>query len=177
MAIGLPGIHGVDHIGLTVPNMAEAVAFFCNVLGCELVYTAPAFSDDTGTVMYDQLNVHPRSTIKSVTFLRAWNQNLELFEYQSPDQNRVPPRNSDVGGHHIAFYVSNVTEAARYLTERNVQVLGSPVNETDGVDEGVTWLYFMAPWGLQLELIQYPNGKGYERETERRLWDPRQANS
>ena len=28
---------------------------------------------------------------------------------------------------------------------------------------------------LQMELISYPRGKGYERETERRLWDPRRA--
>jgi hypothetical protein len=25
---------------------------------------------------------------------------------------------------------------------------------------------------MQLELISYPNGKGYEKETSRRLWHP-----
>jgi hypothetical protein len=25
---------------------------------------------------------------------------------------------------------------------------------------------------MQLELVSYPNGKGYEKETSRRLWHP-----
>jgi hypothetical protein len=25
---------------------------------------------------------------------------------------------------------------------------------------------------MQLELVSFPNGKGYERETDRRLWHP-----
>jgi hypothetical protein len=27
---------------------------------------------------------------------------------------------------------------------------------------------------MQMELISYPGGKGYEHTTDRRLWDPRQ---
>ena len=34
----LPGLRGVDHIGITVPNMEQATAFFVDVLGCELLY-------------------------------------------------------------------------------------------------------------------------------------------
>ena len=32
----LPGLRGVDHIGITVPDMEQATAFFVDVLGCEL---------------------------------------------------------------------------------------------------------------------------------------------
>jgi hypothetical protein len=31
----VPGFRGIDHIGLTVPNLEEAVDFFVNVIGCE----------------------------------------------------------------------------------------------------------------------------------------------
>ena len=34
----LRGLRGVDHIGITVPNMEQATAFFVDVLGCELLY-------------------------------------------------------------------------------------------------------------------------------------------
>ena len=34
---GLPGLRGVDHVGITVPNMEQATAFFVDVLGCELL--------------------------------------------------------------------------------------------------------------------------------------------
>ena len=30
---GIPGMCGVDHIGLTVPNLEEATEFFVDVLG------------------------------------------------------------------------------------------------------------------------------------------------
>ena len=31
---GMPGMRGLDHFGLTVPDMEQAVDFFCDVLGC-----------------------------------------------------------------------------------------------------------------------------------------------
>ena len=33
--MALPGLRGLDHIGITVPNMEQATAFFVDVLGCE----------------------------------------------------------------------------------------------------------------------------------------------
>src|SRR5215208_395383 len=36
--MALPGLRGVEHIGITVPNMEQATAFFVDVLGCELLY-------------------------------------------------------------------------------------------------------------------------------------------
>lgn len=174
MSKGLPGFHGADHIGITVPNLDEAIEFFCNVIGCELIYRAPPFADDKGTFMKDQLNVHPRARIRGVAFLRCGNNsNFEVFEYDSPDQRNAIPRNSDPGAHHIAFYVDDMARAIEHLEKHNVTFLGRPVVESEGVDLGVTWIYFLAPWGLQLELLSYPDGKGYEEETSARLWDPR----
>ena len=34
--------------------------------------------------------------------------NIELFSCQSPDQKVVQPKNSDIGGYHIAFYVNDI---------------------------------------------------------------------
>ena len=35
---GMPGLRGLDHYGMTVPNVDAAVGFFCDVLGCEELY-------------------------------------------------------------------------------------------------------------------------------------------
>jgi catechol 2,3-dioxygenase-like lactoylglutathione lyase family enzyme len=40
---GLPTMRGVEHIGLTAPNLDEATGFFVQVLGCEVVYTMGPF--------------------------------------------------------------------------------------------------------------------------------------
>lgn len=174
MPNGLPGFHGMDHVGLTVPDLDEAIGFFCAVIGCELIYRAPSFVDETGSFMKEQLNVHPKAQIRGVAFLRCGNTtNFELFEFDSPDQSIEIPRNSNPGGHHLAFYVDDMASAIRHLESHNVTLLGKPVVESEGVDVGVTWQYFLAPWGLQLEVLSYPGGKAYEAETTARLWDPR----
>jgi hypothetical protein len=33
-------------------------------------------------------------------------------------------------------------------------------------------MYFLAPWGMQLELVSYPKGKAYEKDFKGRLWNP-----
>lgn len=170
---GLPGLRGTDHIGFTVPNLEQAVRFFVDVIGCEPFYDLGPFSSDTDW-MATQLNVHPRAVMKKLRFLRCRNgSNFEIFEYESPDQIGRPPRNSDVGGHHLAFYVDDFDAGLEHLRQHGVRILGEPVVRTSGPSAGQTWIYFLTPWGMQLELVSYPAGKSYEKETERRLWHPR----
>lgn len=169
----LPGMRGMQHIGITVPNLSEAVAFFVEVLGCEPYFTFGEFrfEDDW---MERHLNVHPRAAIRDFQMVRCGNgTNLEIFEYSAPDQNRRLPRNSDVGGHHLAFYVDDMEAAVDYLKSRGVQVLDAPSTFTEGPAKGLTWVYFLAPWGLQLELVSFPDGMDYESGLTRLLWDPR----
>lgn len=171
---GLPGMAGVDHIGITVPDLDQAVTFFTGVLGCTAFYPLGPFSGGDSAWMQDHLNVDPKATIPAMRLIRCGNgANLEIFQYTAPDQNPVPPRNSDIGGHHIAFYTTDMAAAVAYLQDQNVQVLGAPTTMTEGPSAGETWVYFMAPWGLQLELVSYPGGKAYEDSFEGRLWDPR----
>jgi catechol 2,3-dioxygenase-like lactoylglutathione lyase family enzyme len=173
-ADGLPGMRGPDHFGLTAPDLEEAVGFFTEVLGCEAFYPLGPFGDREGTWMQDHLDVHPRATIPAMRLVRCGSgANLEIFEYESPDQNRRGPRNSDIGGHHIAFYTDDMAGAVAHLEANGVEVLGAPTEMTGGPSMGETWVYFLAPWGMQLELVSYPNGKAYEADYQGRLWDPR----
>ena len=80
----LPGMRGVNHIGMTVPDMQEAVGFFTDVLGCEKAMSFGPFRDDTGTFMQDVLNVNPRAVIEQITMMRCgFGSNIELFKYTS----------------------------------------------------------------------------------------------
>lgn len=173
-AEGLPGMTGMDHIGFTVPDLAQAVSFFTDVLGCSAFYPLGPFSGGDSTWMQDHLNVDPKATIPAMRLVRCGNgANLEIFQYTAPDQNAKLPRNSDIGGHHLAFYTTQMDAAVSYLESQGVKVLGAPTTMTDGPSSGETWVYFLAPWGMQLELVSYPDGKAYEAEFEGRLWDPR----
>jgi hypothetical protein len=62
--------------------------------------------------------------------------------------------------------------AIAYLVSKGIRVLGEPTVRTTGPSAGQSWVYFLSPWGMQLELVSYPRGKGYESACERRLWHP-----
>jgi catechol 2,3-dioxygenase-like lactoylglutathione lyase family enzyme len=160
--MGLPGLRRLDHIGFTVPDLDEATRFLVDVIGCELLYSLGPFRDD-GDWMAQHLNVHPRATVPENRFFRCGGQAIfEVFLYTAPDQRLEGPRNSDVGGHHIALYVDDLDAAVEQLVSSGITVLGSPT-ASRGPHEGQRWVYFLAPWGMQFELVSYPNGKAFDR--------------
>lgn len=172
-AAGIPGMRGHDHTGITVPDMAQAVDFFTNVIGCQKAMSFGPFADDKGTFMQDLLGVDPKAVIKEITLLRCnFGSNIELFEYTAPDQKDMTPKNSDIGGYHIAFYVDDVPAAKAYLEGKGVATrIVLPVGE--GPAAGQTVMYFQAPWGLQFEAISYPDGMAYEKGAATVLWSPK----
>lgn len=168
----IPGMRGHDHTGVTVPDMAEAVDFFTNVIGCKKATSFGPFADDKGTFMTDLLGVDAKAVIKEITLLRCgFGSNIELFEYTAPDQKDLKQKNSDIGAFHIAFYVDDVAAAKAYLEKKGVATRMGPLPITDGPAAGQTILYFQAPWGLQFEAISYPEGMAYEKTAETKLWD------
>lgn len=172
--MALPGIRGTEHIGFTVPDLDEAERFFVDVIGCERVYALGPFVRDDDW-MAEHLNVHPRSVMRELRFFRCGHgPNFEIFQWEPADGQAPQPRNSDIGGHHLAFYVDDMDAAVAYLKARGVRVLEQPSSFSEGPAAGLTWVYFLAPWGLQLELVSFPQGMGYEQGLDRLLWDPRQ---
>ncbi|MGI9333412.1 MAG: VOC family protein [Gammaproteobacteria bacterium] len=170
MAQGLPGLAGTDHVGFTVADIEAATAFFVDVIGCEVVFEAGPFQAEDDW-MARQLDVHPRSIIHKLRMLKCRNgPAFELFQYEAPDQSDTRPRNSDPGGHHLAFYVDDMDAAIEHLNKHGVRLLGEPVVMSDGPSAGLTWLYFLAPWGMQLELVSYPDGMAYEKDSAVRMW-------
>ncbi|MBC6458352.1 VOC family protein [Actinomadura sp. HBU206391] len=164
MSTGLPGLTRVDHIGFTVPDLEEARAFLVDVLGCEYMYTLGPYRHDDDW-MTEHLGVHPRAVMRELHFFRCGGQAIfEVFEYSAPEQDMTVPRNSDVGGHHIALYVDDMDTAVAYLKSQGVTVMGDPT-ASSGPSQGQRWVYFLAPWGMQFELVSYPHGKAFDRQS------------
>ena len=166
MADTLPGLTGVDHIGVTVPDLEQARTFFVDVLGCEYLYSlGPFVHDEPGDDwMAEHLDVDPRAVMQQLHFFRLGGRAIfEVFQYAAPDQVTRPPRNSDVGGHHVALYVDDLDAAVDNLRSRGVTVLAGPTASM-GPAAGNRWIYFLAPWGMQFELVSYPYGKAFDRD-------------
>ncbi len=172
---GIPGATAVHHVAYTVPDLNQAVEFFTEVIGAELVYTLGPVQDSEGDWMTRQLGVAAAACAHIAMLRLGPVTNLELFEYTAPDQRQSLPRNSDWGGHHLAIYVTDVDAAVAYLRAwPGVRVLGEPRTIADGPIAGDRWVYFLTPWGMQMELIYLPAGAPYERETRARLYLPDQ---
>jgi catechol 2,3-dioxygenase-like lactoylglutathione lyase family enzyme len=170
----VPGVRGLEHVALTVPDMDEAIRFFVDVLGCEHFYDIGPFRDDDGDWFETNLGLDPRCVVPRGALLRCGNgSNFELFQYEAPDQRREMPRMSDVGGLHLAFYVDDIHAAVADLEERGITVLGG-IKDGIGVEggPGTAFTHFYSPWGALLELVSFPQGKAYMEGRERFLWRP-----
>jgi len=171
--MALPGLQGTDHIGITVPDLDEADDFFVRVLGAERFYDLGPFVRDDDW-MREHLGVDPRTVMRRLRFFRlGTGANFEVFEYEPAEEGAAtePPRNSDVGGHHVAIYVDDLDAAVAYLREQGIRVLGEPTASANA-SLGQRWVYFLSPWGMQFELVSFPNGKAYEAGLDRLLWHP-----
>ena len=168
---GLPGLRGTEHIGFTVPDLDEAERFFVDVIGCERIYSLGPFQHDDDW-MAERLNVHPRTVMRELRFFRCrTGPNFEIFQYETPEPQAPQPRNSDIGGHHLAFYVDDLDAALEHLRAHGVRILGEPTASSSH-STGQRWVYFLTPWGMQLELVSFPNGKAYEQTATTKLWHP-----
>ncbi len=141
---GIPTATALDHYGYVVPDLEQAVAFFTQVLGFELVSLDDpiAFPDDRFARWY---HVHPRASAR-FAFVRYGRDTIELTEWHTPDQNTVVPSNSDVGGRHVAIAVTDVDAAMAYLqAQPGVTVFEKSV---------WNFVYFTTPWGMTLQVVQ-----------------------
>lgn len=164
--MGMPGLRRFDHVGFTVPDIEAAHTFLVDVLGCEYLYTLGPFEphDDW---MATHLGVDRDARMLNRWFRCGDQAVFEVFHYEAPDQRDMTPRNSDIGGHHVALYVDDIDVAIAHLRQHGVRVFDGPT-ASSGPAEGNRWIYFLAPWGLQFELVSYPNGKAWDRQLQER---------
>ncbi len=163
---------GMHHIGITVPDIKEGVAFFEAVFGAIEVFNTGPFDVDNN-FMSGKLGAAPNSRIRDLVFLRCGNgTSVELFEYDGEDKNAPQKRPSEVGGTHICFEVQDVFASAERLRAQGVEMLQGPNKVEDGPLAGFNWIYLRAPWGQVLEIASFDK-LGYEKDTKHRLWRSR----
>nr|WP_308797842.1 VOC family protein [Agromyces protaetiae] len=150
----VPGLRHVDHVGVTVPDLEEAVAFFVEVLGAEELYRSTR-GPDAGFIP-ENFEMPADASLTLAMLRMPPNLNIEVFEWRGAELRTDRPRHGDAGGHHLAFVVDDVDAAVAHL-ERvpGVRILGG-VKQVAGDSPRVAgnrWTYLVAPWGLMIELV------------------------
>lgn len=172
-AAGTPGLRGSDHLAITVPDLAQAVEFFTDVIGCQSVYSYGAIAPP-GDYLHLHLDVDVAAYIGGIRMMRCGNGvNLQIWTWDAPDQRTQPPKNSDIGGHYLAFYVDDMAAAVEHLKAKGVRMLGGPSLRGEGPAVGQTYVVFVTPWGMNLAFVSYPDGMAYEKDAPVKLWSPK----
>ncbi|MGE0769267.1 MAG: VOC family protein [Hyphomicrobiaceae bacterium] len=168
----VPGLAGVEHIGLIVPDIDVASPFFTRVLGAVQLYDVGPFPGHEDW-MAGHLAGATGAHIRRMRMLAVANgPSIELVELTRSDGRSTAENEVAPAGWHIAFYVDDMDAALAVLKEHGCQILSGPVEMTEGVSAGLTWLYFRAPWGQQLEFVSYPGGVAAYRNLKRDVWRP-----
>ena len=94
-APGRLGLVGCDHVGLTVPDINQAIEWFEDVMGAVAPLTFGPFP--AGAFVASVVDVAETASIDQITMLRIGHSaNIELFKYTAPDgQRHDMPKNSD----------------------------------------------------------------------------------
>jgi glyoxylase I family protein len=157
----MPGVEGMDHVGLTVPNLDDAVAFYSTLLSAKEIFRLGPFDarefPEVDGKDWSLAHVNVADGRFTLAMLEYGNgSRLELFQYDRPvDRQDKPPKNSDLGGHHIAFKVTNLDKVLELRAEYGLTFMAGPIEITEGPAAGQRIIYVLDPWNNQLELVEY----------------------
>ncbi|MBF4505270.1 VOC family protein [Flavobacterium sp. JLP] len=168
------GIIGIDHVGINVPDLNQGITFFSEVLGFKPITQLGPIPLDAGWKEANHIN--PATGAVTIKMINAGTgASIEVFSYADNKGSKVHPNSDDIGASHIAFYTADISESVKYLKSKGVKILGEPFLTPSGDTAGESWVYFETPWGSKMELVSYPNGKGYEKNNPSAiLWSPKE---
>ena len=168
-------IRGIDHFGMTVPDLDAASRFLEQAFDAKPLYDNIKRTDAPfeGAMAEALVGMAPGTVLITMRMMQLGNgPGIELFEIRGSDQRPVA-RLSDYGLQHFAVYVDDIALATRRFVAAGGTMFSGP-NETDGLEkgDGNRWHYGRTPWGSLVELISLPGGGAYEETTPLRRWQP-----
>ena len=96
-------ISATNHTSFTVSDLDRSLAYFCDVLGFELLNRSPR-----DPAFIELVVAIPGADIE-VAYVQAPGHRLELIQYRGPDgRRRVESRPCDAGFAHVAFDVDDI---------------------------------------------------------------------
>jgi catechol 2,3-dioxygenase-like lactoylglutathione lyase family enzyme len=153
----------VHHMGLTVSSLSEALHFWVEVLGFELL-----LRDSLGKGEFLTQVTGVENSEISLAMVSGHGHVIELLQYTGPpDRRKVEARPCDVGAAHLAFFVDDLQAALRRMGECGWNALGIPQVVPEGPWIGTRVMYVRGPDGITIELMQSarenPRGRGKHR--------------
>jgi catechol 2,3-dioxygenase-like lactoylglutathione lyase family enzyme len=152
----LPGIVGVHHIGISVPDLARAREFYLDILGAVEEVEPLEWADNP---FIDAVVGLPQSAARQF-FCRLGNVQIECFEYSAPRPAPLERRGvNEYGYTHIALQVEDVAEVHRRIVAAGLEVHAPPELSMitvgpDGVKHGYAGAYCRDFFGNVFEILE-----------------------
>ena len=139
-------ILGVHHAALAVPSMEEALAFYCNVLGFEVVVEAevPSGFDP----MCEALGTEDSGF--KVRMIRKGNSCIELFEFAVSKEGEALRPPNRIGLTHIALASDDISADYERLAENGVNFNAALFGAAPS-----RFAYGRDPFGNVIELLEH----------------------
>lgn len=155
-------VKSVDAIGMTVSDMDRSMGFFSNVLSFEKITDVEVHGSE-----YEKLQGLFGLRMRVVR-LKLGEEIIELTQYLAPEGRPIPPgwRSHDHGFQHIAIVVADMDRAYQQLRSskvRHVSTGPQTIPVSNKAAAGIRAFYFKDPDGHNLEIINFPSGKGDPR--------------
>lgn len=143
-------IRKVDHTGITVASLRDALEFWVGVLDFKHLYTRH-FPNDP---FIENVVGVPGAAI-TLAMVEGPGHSIELLEYSAPGhRNILKPRSCDVGSVHVAFLVDDLDALLDRMKESGWNPVGMPQTVAEGERAGLRLIYVRGPDGVTLELLQ-----------------------
>lgn len=154
-------LRGLDHIGITVPNVNDASDFLVKAFDAKVLYDVQPEDKKpmAGQETEQQLGIPKGAKIVHMRLVQIGEgPTIELFQFQNVEQNNAVGLN-DFGIQHFCLYCDDIESCAKQFVAAGGTLL-SEIHRLAGVEEGNNnkGVYGKTPWGSLVELITYPNG-------------------
>ena len=168
-------IRGIDHIGITVPDIDAATKFLVEALGAEMIYESYAKSNppQEGADVERALNVPEGTQMVAVRMLKIEHgPGIELFEFHARVQREAVSA-SDYGLQHLCVYADDIDASVARFEKAGGLMFKGPGDFMfpKEIGPGNRWCYGRVPWGAVIEFIHYGD-MPYEKDTSLRRWKP-----
>ena len=166
---------GINHVGLTVPDLDVATRFLREAAGARFCYDGLTRDDPPreGELVERQLGLPKGARIVRQRMLRIGNgPGLEIFEIEAADPAEAPGL-ADRGWNHICLYCDDLPGAlARMVAAGGVSLSEIHGNSAHEDTPGNGSVYVRPPWGGLIELQTIPGGYSYGPDAEAKAWVP-----
>ena len=134
------------HVGLTVTELDQSLAFYRDVVGLEVLSTVDVDSEG-----FRRLTANPDAALRT-SLLAGGSFQLQLVEYRSGGGARLALDHRHAGAPHLSFWV----EGLDGLRERLLGAGLTVTSEIESVVPGIRSFYVSDPDGVPVEFIERP---------------------